>query len=200
MLSFAAAVFLLIITPGPGVLSLAGVGAAFGFRAGFRYLLGLFIGTNLVALAVVSGLGALLLASPVIRTVLFTLSTAYLFYLAFRIATAGSQVGFTPAARQPGIRDGVFLQAVNPKAYVVNTTLFSGFVIYPEAYGYEVALKFVVVNLIWTSIHFLWLWVGSAIKRLNLNPKIQRIINIGMALAMLGVVVLATLSSLSNGA
>ncbi len=32
MLIFAAAVFFLIITPGPGVLSTAGVGSAFGAR------------------------------------------------------------------------------------------------------------------------------------------------------------------------
>jgi threonine/homoserine/homoserine lactone efflux protein len=32
MLTFALAVFLLIITPGPGVLLLAGVGAAYGWR------------------------------------------------------------------------------------------------------------------------------------------------------------------------
>ena len=38
MLTFAAAVFLLIITPGPGVLSTAGVGAAFGWRKGLFYL------------------------------------------------------------------------------------------------------------------------------------------------------------------
>ncbi|MGB0853473.1 MAG: LysE family translocator, partial [Pikeienuella sp.] len=36
MLTFAAAVFFLLITPGPGVLSLAGVGASFGYRAGAR--------------------------------------------------------------------------------------------------------------------------------------------------------------------
>jgi threonine/homoserine/homoserine lactone efflux protein len=35
MLTFALAVFLLIITPGPGVLSLAGVVAAYGWRQGF---------------------------------------------------------------------------------------------------------------------------------------------------------------------
>ncbi|MEP4336194.1 MAG: LysE family translocator, partial [Roseobacter sp.] len=44
MLTFAAAVFFLIITPGPGVLSAAGVGAAYGMRSGLRYVLGLFIG------------------------------------------------------------------------------------------------------------------------------------------------------------
>ena len=49
MLTFAAAVFFLIITPGPGVLSTAGVGAAFGARAGTRYVLGLFIAGPLAA-------------------------------------------------------------------------------------------------------------------------------------------------------
>ena len=197
MLSFAAAVILLMITPGPGVLSLAGVGAAYGFRAGLRYLTGLFIGTNLVALAVVSGLAALVLASPIIRTVLFVASTAYLLYLAWKIASAGSNVGFTAAQREPGIRDGVALQAINPKAYVVNTTLFAGFVLFPQSYTLEVAAKFLIVNVIWLSIHFLWLWVGASIKAMNLKPETQRWINIGMALAMLGVVVLATVTSLT---
>ena len=44
MLSFAAAVLFLIITPGPGVLSTAGVGSGFGFRAGLGYVGGLFLG------------------------------------------------------------------------------------------------------------------------------------------------------------
>ena len=44
MIVFGMAVFLLLVTPGPGVLSLASVGAAFGARAGIGYLSGLFIG------------------------------------------------------------------------------------------------------------------------------------------------------------
>ncbi|WP_342027821.1 LysE family translocator [Litoreibacter albidus] len=186
---------MLIITPGPGVLSLAGVGAAFGFRAGWRYLAGLFFGTNLVALAVVTGLGALILADPVIRFVLLALSTGYLLYLAARIALAGTSIAFSPASRQPGIRDGLLLQAVNPKAYVVNTTLFTGFPIFPEAYGLEIAVKFAIINVIWLVIHFLWLWVGSAIKRMALPPHVQRVINVGMAVAMLVVVSLAVWSA-----
>ena len=197
MLSFAAAVFLLIITPGPGVLSLAGVGAAYGFRAGLRYITGLFIGTNLVGLAVVTGLAALILANPVIRTVLMAASTGYLLYMAFKIATAGSKIGFTAASRQPGIRDGLMLQAINPKAYVVNTTLFSGFAFMPQAYAVEVALKFIIMNVIWVSLHFLWLWVGSRIKAMNLAHRTQRAINIFMACAMLAVVALALWTSLS---
>ena len=35
MITFAIAFFIMIITPGPGVLSLAGTGAGFGWRPGF---------------------------------------------------------------------------------------------------------------------------------------------------------------------
>ena len=58
MLLFLLAVFFLLATPGPGVLSTAGVGAAYGRAAGHRYVAGLCLGTNLVALAVVSGVAA----------------------------------------------------------------------------------------------------------------------------------------------
>ncbi len=196
MLSFAAAIFLLISTPGPGVLSLAGVGAAFGFRPGLRYLTGLFIGTNAVAIAVVTGLAAVVLANPAIRYIFLALSTAYLLYLAFRVAFAGSEIAFAHAARKPGIRDGIILQAFNPKAYVVNTTLFSGFPIFPDAYSLEIATKFVIMNVIWTALHLVWLWAGASIQRLALPAHTQRTINIAMAIAMLVVVGLAVLSSL----
>ena len=90
MLQFIASVFLLLLTPGPGVLSLAGVGAAFGRNAGLSYMLGLLIGTNLVALAVVTGLAAIVLSVPWLRTALLIASVCYLLWLAFRIAMSGS--------------------------------------------------------------------------------------------------------------
>ena len=191
MLTFAAAVFFLIITPGPGVLSTAGVGSGFGFRAGLAYVLGLFIGTNLVALAVASGLAAVVLADARIRTVLLFASTAYLFYLALRIALAGSKIGFIHRAAAPGVLGGILLQTVNPKAYAVNTTLFTGFSFLPQNFAAEVVLKFLIVNAIWIPIHILWLWAGVVLHRLDLAPAKQRAINIGMALSMLAVVGLA---------
>ncbi len=196
MLTFAAAVFFLIITPGPGVLSAAGVGAAFGFRAGLRYLFGLFLGSNLVALAVVSGIAALILADPLIRTLLFVASTAYLLYLALRIAFAGAKLAFIAAHAQPGVLAGVMLQAINPKAYAVNTSFFSGFPIWENALTAEIFWKFIVMNLIWIPIHLVWLWAGGALKKMELEPHIQRRINFAMAGSMLLVVILAGLSAL----
>lgn len=191
MLAFALAVFLLIITPGPGVLSTAGVGAGFGYRAGTQYVIGLFLGTNLVALAVVSGLAALILADPRIRLLLFVLSFGYLAYLAFRIAFAGARLAFIEKARPPGIGGGILLQIVNPKAYAVNTAFFTGFAFLPGSYMAEIGIKFLIMNAIWVPIHFLWLWAGVLLHRLEMSERAHRIINIGMASAMMGVVLLA---------
>lgn len=191
MLTFAAAVFFLIITPGPGVLSTAGVGSGFGFRPGARYVAGLFVGTNLVALAVVSGLATLILADPRIRTVLFVVSFGYITYLALRIAFAGSRVAFIERADPPGVLGGIVMQFFNPKAYAVNTALFTGFAFWPDSYLTEVGLKFLILTAIWVPIHFLWLWAGVSLHRLNLSDRAQSAINVGMAATMLAVVLLA---------
>ncbi|MEM9575425.1 MAG: LysE family transporter [Pseudomonadota bacterium] len=191
MVIFATAVFFLIITPGPGVLSIAGVGAAFGPRAGTRYLIGLFIGTNLVTLAVVSGLTAAILADAQLRALLFVASIAYLAYLASRIAFAGSKLAFIERAAAPGILGGITLQVINPKAYAVNTALFSGFGFIPQNYTLEILLKVLIMNAIWIPIHFGWLWLGIAVRRMNLSARRQRVINMAMAGSMLMVVLLA---------
>ena len=92
--SFALAVLLLTVTPGPAVLTLAGVGSAFGWRQGVSFLFGLFVGVHLVCFAVISGLATLIMADPVVRVVLLLASSAYLGYLAFKIALAGTKIGF----------------------------------------------------------------------------------------------------------
>ena len=194
MISFAAAVFFLIITPGPGVLSTAGVGSAFGFRAGFAYVTGLWAGNNLVSLIVITGLATLLLASDITRIILMLLSTGYLFYLAARIIFAGAKIGFIKAASKPGLLSGLFLQLVNPKAYAVNTALFTSFAFMPDNIAGEIIIKLVIFNLIWIPIHLLWLYMGVKIHQLNLAPSTTRIINIIMGLSLSLVVALSLLS------
>lgn len=196
MTYFIASVFLLLITPGPGVLSTAGVGAAFGRDSGLRYLVGLFIGTNLVALAVVSGLAAIVFSIPWLRLVLLIGSALYLLTLAYRIATAGSRIAFIEAKRDPGMIDGMFLQIINPKAYAVNTTLFSGFAFAVDSLLLETIIKFAIINAIWIPIHLLWLGAGIHLKRMALDASTQRRVNTGMALSMLAVVVLALFSTM----
>ena len=195
MLTFAFSVFLLIVTPGPGVLSTAGFGAAYGFNKSLRYVFGLFLGTNLVFFAVATGLIAILLSLPSLRIFLLILSTCYLFYLASKIALAGSKISFIKAKSPPGIISGILLQAINPKAYVVNTTFVSGFAFYQSSFAVELIIKFFIMNSIWIPLHLLWLYVGTVLYELNLSNRNQRVINIMMSISMVVVVVISFLYS-----
>ena len=200
MFAFASAVFFLIITPGPGVLSAAGVGAGYGLRSGARYIGGLWFGNLMVGLIVISGLWTLLLAIPGLRLVLGVASLAYLGYLALRIAAAGSEIRFAGAARAPGFGAGTLLQFVNPKAYAVNTFLFSNFAFYPSSYLAEVSLKLLIFNAIWIPIHFAWLAAGITLHRLELAPARQRAVNYAMAASLLLVVLIAAWELATHGA
>lgn len=195
MVEFVIAVFLLLITPGPGVLSTAGVGAAFGWRPGLSYISGLCVGGFIVMMLVITGLAAVVLAVPWLRLVLLVASVAYLTYLAWRIASAGSRIGFTAAEKPLGFSNAFTLQFINPKAYVVATTFFSGFAFMPDSPVQEVVVKLILFNLVWLPVHLIWLYAGVKLGSMDLAPRTQRIINIGMAVAMLAVVAFALLST-----
>ena len=195
MINFAAAVFFLIITPGPGVLSVAGVGAAFGYKTGIRYIFGLCLGTNMVAIAVVTGLATIVLSNYPLRLIFMLCSSSYLLFLAYKIAWSSTNISFSQSERKPGILAGVLLQLVNPKAYAVNTAMYAGFLIYPESLSFEIGIKFLIMNLIWFPIHLFWLFLGVYLKSLNLSPKLQFRINFLMAVALVIVVILTLFSS-----
>jgi len=96
----------------------------------------------------------------------------------------------------PGLMAGLTLQFINPKAYAVNTTLFSGFAFYPESLFVETGLKLLVANVIWLLLHGLWLYAGVKVNRLELAAGTQRAINFGMAICLFTVVILSVWSLL----
>ena len=195
MSAFVLAVFLLVVTPGPGVLSTAGVGAAFGWRKGLFYIAGLWTGTNLGGLAVISGLAAIIMTEPLVRTILLFASASYLGYLALQIALAGTKIAFIQTAA-PGFVSGLMLALINPKAYAVNTTLFTSFGFYPDSFFVETILKLIIFNIVWLPTHLVWLYAGVKLNSLNLTARIQRLINLIMAACLVAVVGLSVWSVL----
>lgn len=194
MISYVLAVFFLLITPGPGVLTVAGVGSAYGFRHGLPYAMGVVLGSLLVMAAVATGLAAFVLSYPPVRYVLLAASAGYLLYIALRIATTGSSIAIAEATRPLGFFAGIAFSTINPKAYVVMTTLFSAFPLYPESRLIEAVLKAVIFAGFSVPVHMVWLYAGATLKRLALTAGANRAINIAMAAAMVAVVVLALLS------
>jgi threonine/homoserine/homoserine lactone efflux protein len=98
---------------------------------------------------------------------------------------------------KPGLVTGTTIQLINPKAYAVHITLFSGFVFYPNDFFIETAIKLLIANVIWILIHFLWLYLGVKINQLELLENTQRVINVFMAICLLAVVGLSVWSIIS---
>ena len=194
MLTFTIAIFLMIITPGPGVLSLAATGSGFGWKAGVLYLAGLFIGTNTVLVFVVTGFKGFLFEIPWVEPVFLIISLSYLTWIAWRIAFAGNEIKFNKSKNEPTFFEAIFLQTINPKAYLVNGILFAGFPLKNFSLQQEVLIKALIINLVWIPVHFFWLWLGIKLRQWGLNKGKQAIVNKVMAFCLLVVIGLAAFS------
>ena len=194
--TFAIAIFLMIITPGPAVLSLAGTGAGFGWRPGIFYLLGLFIGTNSVMILVITGLKGVLFKIPFVEPVFLIVSLSYLTWIAWRIAFSDNKTTITSIKKEPTFFEAIFLQLINPKVYLVNGILFAGFPIENLNLNQEIIAKVIIINLVWIPVHFFWLWLGIRLRSWGLESGKQKKVNKFMGFSLFVVVILAGISSI----
>ena len=187
-LSFLAAAFALAGSPGPNTLSLAAVGAAFGWRRGLAYMLGLNLGMFLVIAAVGSGVTGTVLAIPGAAPVIAAAAVFYFLYLAYRIATAPPLSSDGGAGRPPPWGVAVLISLSNPKAYAAMAALFSGFILAAGDFVADFAAKTVVLMAVIFVVNAVWLLIGASLTPFFRDPKASRLINIGFAIALLAAV------------
>ena len=118
-LAFTAAAFLLAVTPGPDMTLFLGRTLAQGRRAGVTVLLGTMLGCLLHTLAAVTGISALLAASPAAFGVLKTCGALYLAWLAFQAVRGDSTFRLDAPANRLSLRaaflKGLGVNLLNPK-------------------------------------------------------------------------------------
>jgi len=168
-------------SPGPSTISATAVGAAFGLRRSFGYVLGLVLGTTAVLLVVATGIFAVLLSMPQLAPVLTAASAAYIVYLAIRIARAPPLSPGSPAAAAPSVGGGLLLAIANPKAYVAIAAVFAGSRLGGFPPAAEALLKTAVLTLMIILIHVAWLLAGASLSRVLHHPPTSRIINLALA-------------------
>lgn len=181
--------FVSSITPGPNNLMLWASGMNFGLRRTTRHLAGVNLGFSSLLLAVALGLGSLFQAWPILSTVLKLVGSAYLLYLAWRIATAG-RAEAADAGTPLTFWQAVAFQYVNPKAWVMGITAAGTFIpaTMPLVNG-AVALTaiFWIVNLPCIAT---WAAAGTGIGRVLTNDRAVRAVNVGLGLLLVGTVYL----------
>ncbi len=114
-------------TPGPANMVLLGTGARYGFRAALPFVAGVILGKQLIIWPVGFGLMQIAEQAPVAFTALKYASAAYVCWLAWKIANLRLARGET-AGNAPGFWAGLIVHPLNPKAWAMIITGFTGFV------------------------------------------------------------------------
>jgi threonine/homoserine/homoserine lactone efflux protein len=171
------------ITPGPNNALLLASGIRFGFGRTVRHVAGTAAGMGVLVLAVAGGIGVLLLALPGAELVLRLVGSAYLLYLAWRIARSRG-ADRTEVSRPLGVLDAAAFQFVNPKAWLFALAAVGAFLpaeLAPVAAALAVAAIIAVVILGTASV---WAAGGAALSRVLGDGRAQRPVNLTLALLL----------------
>ncbi len=190
ILALWAAAIPLMGSPGPATLSLAGIGAAYGFRAGAGYLAGIVIGTVSVLLLIATGMTGLILGVPVLVQVISVLALFYILYLAYKIATAPPLGEAQTAQEAPRFMAGYLLALANPKAYAAIGAVYASVTIGGDAWT-DAGIKIPALAILIVAINSVWLSLGASISGLLRNRRTARLVNAVFAISLLASVALA---------
>lgn len=125
LLSFATA---MSFTPGPNTTLSTALGANLGLRRALPFILAVPAGWTLMMLLCGAGLAALVLALPPLRWALKFGGIAYLVWLAWKLAGVRRLGEADPAQLRVGFWQGVGLQFLNVKAWMLAVALAAGWV------------------------------------------------------------------------
>jgi len=166
---------MLLGSPGPATLSLAAVGATFGVYKGLHYLAGILLGLICAMTGAVFGVATIFVQWPQAKLVIQVLGAIYLFYIAFKIATAPVLMnGEYSNGEMPGFRDGFVLNLLNPKAYAAFFVLFSQFLLPFETTPAQYFAASLVIFAVAVVVDSIWLVIGSAIRSIFSHPRLAR--------------------------
>jgi threonine/homoserine/homoserine lactone efflux protein len=179
-------------SPGPATISLTAAGSAYGVRRSAGYLAGIIGGTWIVLVAVATGITATILAVPAMRSLLLAISSAYIVWLAYRIATAHALMLKTATSAAPSLVGGTVLGVTNPKGWVAIAAVFASTHLADRA-TVDAAAKGAVLAGMVVLITTSWLFVGASLSPILRDPTRSRIVNTVLAALLLGATAVAVL-------
>ncbi len=157
-------------SPGPNTTLSTALAANLGLKRALRFCLAVPAGWTLLMLATGLGLGALITGVPALRWGVKLGGVAYMLWLAWKLAGAGQLAQVDTARLNVTFWQGVGLQFLNIKAWMLALTLTAGWVVnaagQPAANpGERLAIICAVMMLFAFSSNFTYALVGSLLRQ-----------------------------------
>jgi threonine/homoserine/homoserine lactone efflux protein len=113
-------------TPGPNTTLSTALAANFGLKRAMRFVVAVPVGWGLLFSLCAGGVGAMVVAVPALRIGIQAVGVAYLLWLAFKLAGASALAQADMARLTVTFRQGVLLQFLNIKAWMLALTVVAG--------------------------------------------------------------------------
>jgi len=115
-------------SPGPNTTLSTALAANGGLRHAMRFVVAVPVGWSLLLALCAAGVGALVVAVPALRWGIKALGVGYLLWLAWRLANSATLGQASDAQLKVGFVQGVALQFLNIKAWLLALTLVAGWI------------------------------------------------------------------------
>ena len=175
------------LTPGPNNVMLAASGVNYGFRRTVPHMIGICLGFPVMFLAVGMGLSGIFEQAPALHTALKFMGSAYLLWLAWRVANAEPVAATTVndgKNRPISLLQAAAFQWVNPKAWIlvlgaVTTYTDISRAVLPQVLA--ITFTFAAVSIFSVMV---WTVLGVGIAQALKQPRRRRMFNVSMAAAL----------------
>ncbi len=115
-------------TPGPNTTVSTALAANLGLKRSLPFVLAVPLGWGLLLSICAGGVGALVLALPALRLGIQSLGVAYLLWLAYKLVRSATLAQADAAQLKVTFWQGVMLQFLNIKAWMLALTVVAGWV------------------------------------------------------------------------
>ena len=179
-------------TPGPNTTLSTALAANGGLSRALRFIVAVPLGWGLLLALCAAGLGSLLVTLPALRWAVLASGTGYLLWLARRLWGSRSLAQADPARLQVGFWQGVGLQFLNIKAWMLALSIVAGWIAgRPDAWERFVAVLPVMLAFAFVS-NLSSALMGSLLRHWLAGPVVDgqpsgarlRAFNRAMALAL----------------
>ena len=113
-------------SPGPNTTLSTTLAANYGLKRALGFVVAVPVGWGLLFSLCVFGIGAVVMAAPGLRFAIQAVGIAYLLWLAFKLAQSGTLSDADPKRLNLSFWQGVSLQFINIKAWMLALTVVGG--------------------------------------------------------------------------
>ncbi len=172
------------ITPGGATTLATASGARFGFMRSIPLMLGIAIGLAVLGAFAALGLAGILLAMPALQTAVKALGSAYLLWLAWRVARSGPPNENSGPARPVTLINGMLLLWLNPKSWAMTVGAAASFALAADSPNRLAILLGAAFGVAACGSLVLWCALGALLARLLRTPRHWCVVNLAMGLLL----------------